>query len=107
MHYTKVVKRIPLFLSVFLLLLLSSQFFVKETYASILFQDNFESGNDNQWTKITGQSIWTVQNGMYGGIVNTPSTIIDTVTGNENWANYIFEFDIKPVQGEDKNIRIL
>jgi len=78
--------------------------------AAVLFQDNFDDGNDDGWTRISenGQShLWHVDSqGRYGALVSSGSTIIDSVISDESWSNYSFEMDMTPVQGEDKNIRL-
>ena len=91
-------------------LLLSFIFFHSSAQASVLFQDNFDLGNDNQWTRKSGQSLWQVSNidgsNRYGAVINSGSTIIDTIAGDQSWTDYIFEMDMLAKQGVDKNIRL-
>lgn len=91
---------------VFILTLLFLLITPSKASASILFQDNFNNENSNQWTPISGQNLWKVQNGKYGARITTSSTIIRTVAGSISTPNYSIEFDMLPIEGEDKNIEI-
>src|SRR5260221_4407738 len=73
--------------------------------ATILFQDNFDSGNANNWI-IDGSPGWQVISGEYGihlepGLSNTyPSNSV----WSNSWNNYDFQVDFRGVYGTDKNI---
>ncbi len=89
-------------------LLLMTSLVVNKAYASAIFQDNFESGNANQWTSVLGPNLWQVKqiNGSYryGATVADGSTIIDSIAGNIISPNYTIEYDYLALTGEDKNI---
>lgn len=92
------------------LLLTAVPMLFNKAYASkIIFEDNFDSGNANNWTPLSGNSLWQVkninENNMYGGRIESPSTIINTVAGDTDWTDYQIEMDMYPVAGADKNIQ--
>lgn len=87
-------------LSIFLLF--GFNFSVSKVHASILFQDNFDSGNASQWTPLQGN--WIVQDGRYGSTVFSGSTLIHSIATDITSPNYSIDLDILPVLGEDKNI---
>ena len=88
-------------LIVFLFFLLLPQ----RVSAAVLFEDDFNDGNDDGWTKIgaQAQSAWHVEDGFYKARVDSAITV-DTIVGDEEWGDYIIEFDMFPQSGEDKNI---
>lgn len=93
---------LPLFLVCF-------SFFHKAAFASTLFEDHFDSSTVSngvalQWHPIHGPNQWQVNNSRYGGLIEFPSTIMDSVAGNIMVPNYQIDLDITPIQGEDKNI---
>lgn len=69
--------------------------------SSILFQDNFDDGNADGWSPISGESLWQVKeingNKMYGARINSSSTIIDSVAVNVSSPNYKIDFDYLPI----------
>ena len=77
----------------------------KDSYADVLFEDDFNDGDDIGWTKIgpLAESAWHVENGYYKARINSQG-VVDTVVGEEEWGDYIIEFDMLPIAGEDKNI---
>ncbi len=91
--------------------------------ASVYFQDNFESGNANNWTVarnmqwnnqsepcyFKGQpASWEVKNGRYGIAIDGKSCVTETMPidqlWDDSWNNYIFESDITFIDGVDANI---
>ncbi len=91
------------FLIVSLFFLISS----KSAFASIFFQDNFNDGSSSKWTFI-GDPGWAVINGEYGvrlnpGLSNSIPT--DDYWNNE-WKNFVYEVDMRGIEGTDKNILI-
>lgn len=86
------------------LLLFSFSLGVNPVFAEVLFFDDFESGNTNQWTPVRGPNLWQFKDGRYGARIESGSTIIDSVAGNIQTQNYAIEFDIYPITGDDKNI---
>ncbi|MDP3987944.1 MAG: C39 family peptidase [Candidatus Levybacteria bacterium] len=72
--------------------------------STIIFQDNFNNGTATQWTPTNGPNLWRVENDKYGTIIVNGGTIIETTAGSIPTPNYIIEFDMYPIQGEDKNI---
>jgi len=85
------------------LLLTAVPIFLSKAYASnVIFEDNFDSGNANNWTPIDGIPLWQVKNingnNMYGARIESSSTIIDTVGGPTiNTPNYQIDFDYLPI----------
>lgn len=90
-----------------LLFLVFNLFTPQRINAAVLFEDNFDDGNDIGWTKIgvSPQATWKVEDGVYKGIVASSSTIVDTVAGNETWGDYVLEFDMYPKREVDKHIK--
>ncbi|MEM3443450.1 MAG: PQQ-binding-like beta-propeller repeat protein [Candidatus Nanoarchaeia archaeon] len=65
-------------------------------WTSILFQDDFNDGNDNGWTRIKGT--WYVDNGIYyqNDSYFYPDTLdYLSVAGDVNWINYTLEADVR------------
>jgi len=65
---------------------------------SVLFSDDFEDGNSDGWSVITGT--WEVVqdstgNYMYRGKANSWGLV---TTGSENWKNYALEFKAKGIE---------
>lgn len=79
----------------------------RHVHAAVLFEDNFDDGNDNGWTKVSPRTwdyhLLHVENGRYGARL-PGSTMVDAVVGEESWGDYIMEFDMFPITGEDKNL---
>ncbi len=76
--------------------------FNKASASSVIFQDSFDSGNADNWTPISGNSLWQVKdidgNYMYGGRIDSWGTVINTVGGaNINTPDYQIDFDYLPV----------
>src|SRR3990167_9614716 len=73
---------------------------------TLIFQDDFEDGNADGWIVTGSPTNWSVVNGEYGIIV--PSGVTNTIPSDVVWglpiSQYIFEADIRGVQGTDKNI---
>jgi hypothetical protein len=70
----------------------------------ILFQDDFNDGNDNGW-EVSGMGSWSVVNGEY--VVEMGQGIElrgFSVTGDPAWADYIYEVDVRGEVGVDKLI---
>lgn len=81
--------------------------FPKHSYAqNIIFEDDFETGT-HKWTTIISDQ-WVIENGEYGVIkqysYGRPSSLPSNEYWKEEWVNYSFDVDIRPVEGEDKNI---
>ncbi len=74
---------------------------------TILFQDNFDDGNANDWETI-GSSGWTVQNNEYG--IRLSPGLSNSVPVNSlwdyQWTDIVYEVDIRQTEGIDKNILI-
>jgi hypothetical protein len=76
--------------------------FIQKAFASnVIFQDNFGSGNANNWTPLSGSNLWQVEsingNNMFGARINSGSTLIDTVGPSLGTSNYQIDFDYLPV----------
>lgn len=71
---------------------------------NILFIEDFNDGNADNWTVVSGGSFLSVNQGRYGGIVTTYSTVADSVIGDTTWSNYIYEVDMESKQGADINL---
>jgi len=93
-------KSLTSLLLILLLFLLSAN----QAGAAILFQDDFNDGDASDWTVIKGGNLWRVENGRYGGRIDSPSTEIISVAGEIPSSSYIIELDIAPIVGADKNI---
>ncbi|RJQ38901.1 hypothetical protein C4559_00080 [Candidatus Microgenomates bacterium] len=98
--------RKAIFLSSLFFFFLISLFFVsaKTTLATVLFEDNFDNGSSSNWARFSGPNLWQVNNGKFGARINYGSTIIETSAGNILTPNYIIEFDMIAISGEDKNL---
>lgn len=72
--------------------------------AKVLFYDNFETGNSNQWNVISGQ--WKVENGTYIGeaLYDGNEHPAFSTAGSDTWKNYIFEVSVKGIEGVDKSV---
>lgn len=96
-----------IFLLTFFLLLFFS-IFKPKVNAAVIFQDDFTSGNANQWSPVQGPNLWQVAyidgSNRYGGVVSAYSTIMDTVAGDIARSNYSIDLDMYPVRGVDKNV---
>lgn len=79
-----------------------------DSYAAVLFEDDFEDGDSNGWTTLLGPNIWEVReiggNKMFGARINSGSTLMDTVAATINTPNYQIDFDYMPVTGADRNL---
>ena len=74
----------------------------------ILFEDNFDRGLE-KWEAVRGNlSDWIANNGQIGSIVSQYDTSVEITPKdefwNEEWGNYIFEVDIIPKRGVDRNL---
>ncbi|MBM4340431.1 MAG: hypothetical protein FJ110_12910 [Deltaproteobacteria bacterium] len=69
--------------------------------STVLFQDDFDDGDDNQWTRSTGAQYFSVENGEYSSYIPQCRTAAYTSSGSYNWGDYIFEFDMIRLQGVD------
>jgi hypothetical protein len=89
-------------------------FILSTTYANALtiFEDDFESGNVNQWTSVRGPAaLWEMkysdisESTMYGARILSPSTLIDSVAKSIQITeqNYKIDFDYIPIEGADNN----
>jgi len=63
---------------------------------SQLFDDNFDDGNDLQWTHILGS--WNVESGEYSQDSGLTDTYYFTTEGYGNWTDYMLEARIKVIQ---------
>ncbi len=94
--------------TVFFLIFFFIQFDNKALASTILFRDDFESGSDINWTRVSGENLWQVKNVngsmRYGAVIESRNTIINTVAGESSWTDYILEMDMLPISGIDKNI---
>lgn len=82
--------------------------FPKSALAIILFEDDFENGI-NKWEATRGNlADWVLEDGKVGAIISSPESIIEMVPKSSYWQNswgdYIFEVDIYPKQGVDRNV---
>ncbi len=94
------------------LLLLITGFYVslsKVSAQTILFSENFNNIPNGSTPKdwiIIGDSNWQVLNGEYG--IHLSPGLSDTFPSDNiwsgNWNNYIFEVDLRGVEGTDKNV---
>lgn len=104
------------FINVFLVIFLGTFLLVNATptqaqvYGNdILFKDSFDDNNDFGWVKENTSNnpidaLWTVNNGKYGMyLYSSQSDHGNSVTGDENWTNYQYEFDMYPIKGVDRN----
>ena len=111
------------FLAVFIFFFLFFLSSVTKTRAAVLFQDNFNDGNANEWVvprnmqwNNPSQSCsndgapvtWRVADGKYGISINGPGCVTETTPNdaswNDDWNDYIFEADITFITGTDANI---
>lgn len=72
---------------------------------TILFSDDFESGNTSNWIVI-GDPGWNIQSGKYGihlepGVSNS---VPSDEKWNSNWEDLIFKVDLIGISGTDKNL---
>jgi hypothetical protein len=94
-------------LTPFLFLLLSTVFAKSIAAQTILFEDNFENGLE-KWEAVRGSiDDWVVQDGMVGTLIQSSGVKREIVPKDqwwdENWGNYVFEFDVIAKSGVDKN----
>jgi signal peptidase I len=70
--------------------------------STILFEDDFTSGNAAQWTS-SGNGTWTVQSGEYVIDMGPGAYQLGVSSAGEiDWSDYIVEFDIKGIFCVDK-----
>lgn len=95
--------KFKLFIFSFLYLLFF--FFPKKIYASVIFEDNFETDSLTNYT-ILGSSGWSVQNGQVGIHLDPGlSNLIPNLPNDDSvWKNINFKVDLKGISGTDKNI---
>ena len=73
---------------------------ITPTPNSLLFHDDFNQANLEQWDVVTGS--WYVQDGALGGIYNCNSgPLFRILAGDSSWSDYQLLFDIKRLQGWD------
>jgi hypothetical protein len=94
-----------LFVSIFLsIVFLTSVHAVNGS--TVLFNDDFENENINQWTSVRGPAnLWKIKysdvgkSNMFGARIDSESTIIDSVAlaKNLNTPSYVLDFDYLPV----------
>lgn len=94
---------------ILLLTIISFIFSASTTLAqTIRFSDNFNDGSANDWIVIGNPTNWGVVNEEYGILVN--SGVTNTVPSDELWnflwKDFLYEVDLRGVQGTDKNILI-
>ena len=90
------------FILIFLFLFLILLFVPSKALAVIFFEDNFDDNSSAQWSPINGS--WVIQQGRYGTIVVPRSTIFESLAGDTNWTNYIYEVEMYALSGADKNL---
>ncbi len=94
----------------FLCFLFSLLFFVHPVKAAVLFEDNFETHGANKWEvkENTCGSLWDINDGKYGIVINHYSCATNVVPKDEywdlSWNDYIFEVDMDFVSGTDHNL---
>jgi len=76
---------------------------------TVLFQDDFNDGDANGWEKHTGGGSWQMRqlansNFVYEGMAVSPAEAPYSVNGEDNWTDYIFEVDIRAIQGVNKPV---
>lgn len=79
---------------------------------AILFQDNFDDGDANDWEEYDGWGGWEVKqlensNFVYEGTVTLygrPENPAYSTNGNINWTDYVLELDIRGTEGVNKTI---
>lgn len=75
----------------------------------ILFEDDFNDGDDIGWQKIHEKgpvdtsTMWTIIDGKYGMNITTKDTAGNSITGSSSWTDYAYELDMNPIQAVDKN----
>jgi hypothetical protein len=94
-------------LSILFSVIISLFIHIPNTYASTLFEDNFDSGTNNKWI-VVGDLGWNVQNGQYG--IHLDPGLSNTVPSDNNW-NYswtqiTYDVDLIGNAGVDKNILV-
>lgn len=78
----------------------------------ILFQDDFENENADDWEEYDGWGEWQVKqledsNFVYEGTVilhGQPENPAYSTNGNINWADYVLEVDLRGTEGVNKTI---
>ncbi len=99
-------KKLPFLIFFIFIFLFIFFIFVKPVSATILLQDDFESGNLDQWTVINGS--WSIKSVMgsnrYGTKIEPKFTIAETQSGDFSWTDYQFEVEMTSISGEDKNL---
>ncbi len=87
-------------------------FFLSTSYikASIFFQDDFSNGLEKWIPTRDNGSKWFVSSERAGAIVTSAGEVTELVPKDEYWNNsiqtYSVEFDITPIQGQDKNFTL-
>lgn len=94
-------KSLALILFIFIFIFLLSP---RVVLATVLFQDDFDDGNAEGWTVISGGEYWRPNDGMYGAIVDPPDTRADMVAGSSEWTDYVYEVDILGIKGASRNL---
>jgi len=120
---TEKIDKLLLTLLIILFSCFSCFFFAPSVKAEILFQDNFDDGDANDWIvarnmQWSNQSQpcynsgfptnWEVKDGRYGISINGPSCVTESMPTNNvwnlEWNDYIIETDITFEKGVDGNI---
>ena len=71
---------------------------------NILFEDNFNDGNADGWVEY-GLGTWYVTNGEYHVDMGIGLNLGgQSLAGNNNWTNYIYELDVMSEDGGDQGI---
>ena len=106
--------KFKLLFCIFLLLLTSGFVYIpQKAYASnIIFQENFDSENINDWTIGSNNclydgspAVWTVNNGKLGMKINGGTCYSDISPSDTRWnytqSDYMVDFDMTLVSGTD------
>jgi hypothetical protein len=78
--------------------------FVSAASTLILFQDDFDDGNADGWTVLSGS--WNVVNGEYICQLSGRDVRGTSEAGEDAWADYTVEVDIKIVDGIDAGVDV-
>jgi outer membrane protein assembly factor BamB len=76
-------------------------------WTSILFQDDFNDGNDIGWTRVKGT--WNVVNGVYEQSDPFYNCTVDyiSVAGNVNWVDYTLEADVRNIVNDSQSMSLV
>lgn len=98
------------FFIVILSLFISLRFGVSKAnsaYGELIFSEDFDSGFDNSWetrhfSGTNTNSYWKILNNKYGMMINESGQTGNSISG-ENWTDYVYELDMYPISGVDRN----